>query len=253
MLADPSASQHSQSRPGIRARATLFLEAHRATIDVALRPTRRNLLHWASWALALGVELALVVVLWNDRILGWEQSLTRRLQDVPGKQLIFDVSSALTNTISVGFLLIFLTVVSAVYLLGQRAAALLLVLTLPLHAYALVPKLVVDRTRPSSAFDGIVGVGGPYSFPSGHSEYVVTFYGFLSYLFMLHVNGRWPKAAIFAVWVVLVLATGFGRVALGRHWPLDVLAANVIGLGSLSAMIWLHTAIRHTQKHASPG
>ncbi|MGH2533326.1 MAG: phosphatase PAP2 family protein [Thermomicrobiales bacterium] len=250
MLSDSNAAQPSSSHQGIRARAALTRETYREPIDFALRPTRRNLLHWASWALAFGVELILVVVLWNGRIFGWEQSLTRRLQDVPGKELVFDVSSLLTNTISVGFLLIFLATVSTVYLLGQREAALLLVLTIPLHAFALFPKVLVDRTRPSSAFEGIEGVGGPYSFPSGHAEYVVTFYGFLTYLLMLHVTGRWPRAAIFAGWVVLVLATGFGRVALGRHWPLDVLTAYLIGLGLLSGMIWLHSAIRHAKADA---
>lgn len=252
VTSDSGAAPRTRPRPNLWARIALLRETHREVIAAALQPTCRNRLHWASWALVLAVILVLVVALWNGRIFGWEQELTRRFQDVPGKELIFDVSSALTNTISVGFLLIFLTAVSTVYLLHQRAAALLLVLTLPLHAVALVPKLLVDRARPSSAFEGIGGVGGPYSFPSGHAEYVVTFYGFLAYLLILHVNRRWLQAAIIAGWIGLVLATGFGRVALGRHWPLDVLGAYVIGLGSLSGLIWLYSAIRHTQADAPP-
>jgi membrane-associated phospholipid phosphatase len=219
----------------------------RAAAAFAFRPTRRNLLHWLSWAVAFGVELALVAVLWNGRIFGWEQDLTRRLQDVPGKRIVFDVTSTLTNTISLPFLVIFLAIVSITLLLGHRGAAVLLLLTFPLHVLSQFPKALVDRPRPSAAFDGIIGVGGTQSFPSGHSEYVVTFYGFLAYLLMLHVANRWARAGIFAAWLVFVLATGFGRVALGRHWPLDVLTSYIIGLGLLSGMIWLHSAFRYTK------
>ena len=211
----------------------------------ALRPTRRNRLHWASWALALGVELALVAVLRDGRVFGWEQAVGRRLQAVPGKRVVFDVSSTLTNALSVPFLLIFVAIVAVVLLLGHRGAAVLLLLSFPLHVLAQFPKALVDRPRPSPAFAGIEGVGGLQSFPSGHSEYVVTFYGFLAYLLMLHRRGRWWRAGIAVVWVGLVLATGFGRVALGRHWPLDVLASYLIGLGLLSGMVWLHSAFRY--------
>ena len=88
-------------------------DAWREARSFALRPTRRNRLHWASWALALGVELALVVVLRDGRVFGWEQAVARRLQDAPGKRVVFDVSSTLTNTLSVPFLLLFGAIVAA--------------------------------------------------------------------------------------------------------------------------------------------
>lgn len=225
----------------------------REAVYFAFRPTRRNLLHWASWALALGVELALVVLLQNGRIFGWEKEITRRLQDVPGKRLVFDVTSTLTNTISVPFALIFLTIVLFVLFLGHRGAAVLLLLTFPLHVLVQFPKALVDRPRPSPVFDGIEGVGGLQSFPSGHAEYVVTFYGFIAYLLMLHLKSRPARVAIFVAWLAFVLATGFGRVALGRHWPLDVLTSYLIGLGLLSGMIWLHSAFRYVKEHRSRG
>jgi undecaprenyl-diphosphatase len=223
----------------------------RDAASFAVRPSRRNRLHWSSWAIALGIELALVAVLWNGRIFGWEQAVTRRLQDVPGKRVVFDVSSTLTNTLSLTFLLIFLPIASVVLLLGHRGAAVLLLLTFPLHVLSQFPKALVDRPRPSPDFAGIDGVGGFQSFPSGHAEYVITFYGFLAYLLMLHVDGRRPRAVIFAAWLILALATGFGRVALGRHWPLDVLASYLIGLGLLSGMIWLHSAFRYVKEGRS--
>jgi membrane-associated phospholipid phosphatase len=232
---------------GTKTQVDLDSSVFREAIRFAFRPTRRNLLHWASWALALGVELALMVVLSGGKIFGWERSVTREFQRVPGRQVVFDVTSMMTNTISMPFLAIFLAIVLTVLLLGHRGAAILLVLTFPLHVLAQFPKALVDRPRPSPAFDGIVGVGGLQSFPSGHSEYVVTFYGFLAYLLMLHVRQRRARVAIFAGWVVFALATGFGRIALGRHWPLDVLTSYLIGLGLLSGLVWLHTSFRYVK------
>jgi undecaprenyl-diphosphatase len=80
------------------------------------------------------------------------------------------------------------------------------------------------------------------SFPSGHSEYVITFYGFIAYLLMLRTESMPWRFAILIVWMVFAAATGFGRVAAGRHWPLDVLGSYAVGLGLLSGMIWIYRA-----------
>jgi membrane-associated phospholipid phosphatase len=220
----------------------------RDTLAFAIRPTRRNKLHWASWAIALAAEIILVVILRSGQTYAWERWLTRELQQVPGRRTIFDVTSTMTNSLSLGFLAIFLAIITLILTLGHRGAALLLLLTFPLHVLAQWPKALIDRPRPSDNFDGIVGVGGFQSFPSGHSEYVVTFYGFLAYLVMLHLERRWMRWAVGIGWVAFALATGFGRIALGRHWPIDVLASYVIGLGLLSGMIWLHTALRYAKR-----
>jgi membrane-associated phospholipid phosphatase len=233
------------------AAARSALDTGRRAVWFAFQPTGRNVLHWSSWALALGFELVLVAIMADGTIYGWEQSLTRTLQDVPGKGLIFDVSSTLTNTLSVPFLLLFAAIV-AVLATGHRGAAVILTLSFPLHVLAQFPKAIVDRPRPSPAFDGIDGVGGLQSFPSGHAEYVITFYGFLAYLVMLHLVAPWQRGLVLTAWILLALATGFGRVAEGRHWPLDVFASYVVGLGLLSGLIWLHSAFRYVKEGRVP-
>lgn len=219
----------------------------RDTLYNALYPTNVNLFHWLTCIAALGIELAFVLVLSTGRVYGWEQEVTRELQSVPGKTLIFDVTSTLTNTLSLPFLAIFLVIAGFVAYRGQREAAFLLLMSFPLHVLAQFPKAIVDRPRPSDHFDGIEGVGGFQSFPSGHSEYVITFYGFLAYLLMLRFTRDWQRNIILWSWVLFALATGFGRIAEGRHWPLDVIASYIIGLGLLSGLIWLHSAFRATR------
>jgi membrane-associated phospholipid phosphatase len=239
-------------KPGAPGERRSAAETLRRAAYFAFRPTGRNVLHWSSWAIALGFELVLVGILADGDIYGWEQSLARELQAVPGKRWIFEVTSTLTNTLSTPFYLLFVTILAVVLMTGHRGAAVILALSFPLHVLAQFPKAIVDRPRPSPAFEGIEGVGGFQSFPSGHAEYVVTFYGFLAYLVMLHFTARWQRAAVLTTWIAFALATGFGRVAEGRHWPLDVFASYIVGLGLLSGLIWLHTAFRYVKKGRVP-
>ncbi|MGE0538735.1 MAG: phosphatase PAP2 family protein [Dehalococcoidia bacterium] len=222
----------------------------RTVVQAAVRPARRNLLHWASWIVALSIELAILILLRHEEIYPWELEVARHLQSVPGKQYVFDVTSTLTNTLSIPFLLLFLVITAAVFIWGERIAAAVLLLSFPLHVLAQFPKALIDRPRPSSDFPGIEGVGGVQSFPSGHAEYVVTFYGFLAVILMMRARSWRSRSIIFLVWLVFALATGFGRVALGRHWPIDVLVSYVVGLGLLSGLVWLHSAL---SAGAAPG
>jgi membrane-associated phospholipid phosphatase len=169
----------------------------RTVVQAAVRPTRRNLLHWASWFVALSVELAFLITLRHGEIYRWELDVTRRLQSVPGKQYEFDVTSTLTNTLSIPFLLLFIANTAAVFIWGARLAAAILLLSFPLHVLAQFPKALIDRPRPSPDFPGIEGVGGAQSFPSGHAEYVVTFYGFLAVLLMMRARSWRTRCAIF--------------------------------------------------------
>lgn len=210
----------------------------------AFAPTRRNLLHWASWAVTLGAEVLLTVLLADGDIYGWEVQVARWLQEAPAIEPVFSVSSTLTNTLSLPFAALFITILAIAWKWGTKLEVALLALSFPLHVLAQFPKALIDRPRPPAGMDSIEGVGGLQSFPSGHSEYVITFYGFLAFMLVARCTRRRSQAAIVGVWLALVLATGFGRVAAGRHWPLDVLASYAIGVGLLSGLIWLYFAFR---------
>lgn len=229
-----------QSVPVARLHWTVFL---RAVLAAGFEPARRNVLHWLSWAFALGVELALVLILREGVIYAWEQDLTRFMQQLPGRYQLFTVMDFLTNTLSIPFAILFVAIVLAVFRAGFRINAGLLLLTFPLHVLAQFPKALVDRPRPSEAFPGIDGVGGFRSFPSGHAEFVVSFYGFLAFIIVQRLERRWQRAAVVVAWLVLALATGLGRIATGRHWPIDIAASYLIGAGLLSGLIWLQWAV----------
>lgn len=216
----------------------------RLAFIVGFQPSRRNMLHWASWVLTLGLEITLVLVLRDGDIYGWEQNLTRLLQRIPTHETYLSAINFFTNTLSLPFLALFAVIVTAVYLRGRRLDAALFLLTFPLHVLSQFPKALIDRPRPSSAFEGIEGVGGFQSFPSGHAEFVVSFWGFLAVVVWSRLEHHWQRVAVIAAWLGLALTTGMLRIAMGRHWPVDIFASYIFGLGILSGLIWLRRSIR---------
>jgi undecaprenyl-diphosphatase len=85
-----------------------------------------------------------------------------------------------------------------------------------------VVKVIWDRPRPALALYDVRIVGDPlfaHSFPSGHT--MAAFAVMVAWSIML------PKLK----WTLLVLAalTGFSRIYLGVHFPLDVIYGAVIG------------------------
>ena len=121
-----------------------------------------------------------------------------------------------------------------------RTAALLVVLVLvcsdQLSSFVIKP--LVQRPRPCHSVEGVpvvenvhllVGCGGGKSFPSSHAVNnfaVATLFAFF-----------YRKARIWLyLWAFLV---AFSRVAVGVHFPLDILAGALIGSGIALAVLWL--------------
>jgi undecaprenyl-diphosphatase len=94
-----------------------------------------------------------------------------------------------------------------------------------------VLKLIVARARP--AFPEPVAHAGGYSFPSGHALNSMLGVGVLVLVFLpvLRTVGRWLAYLLGAL---VVLLTGFDRVALGVHFVSDVLAGWAVALAVLA-------------------
>jgi len=99
--------------------------------------------------------------------------------------------------------------------------------------------LLVARPRPGSFHEHIhIVLHRPEnSFPSGHTEHDVAYYGFLLFLSFTPPVRTWKYRWLlipFQIYCVLdILTIGYSRVLEGEHWLTDVLA------GYLSGAIWL--------------
>ncbi len=87
---------------------------------------------------------------------------------------------------------------------------------------ALVMQRVVGRVRPEEARI-LLGQPDCFSFPSGHAILV---FGAATVLALSDLPRRWRVGAL-----LLAVLVGASRVAVGHHWPTDVLAGAVVGLG----------------------
>ena len=115
---------------------------------------------------------------------------------------------------------------------GARRLALWAVVTAAIGGVLGVAlKVLVDRSRPS--FPEPVATSGGYSFPSGHALNSMLCVGILVLVF-LPVLSRVGKATAYAVGGLLVLLTGYDRIALGVHYVSDVLAGWVVALACLA-------------------
>jgi membrane-associated phospholipid phosphatase len=101
-------------------------------------------------------------------------------------------------------------------------------------AYSRGLKPVVDAPRPPAVLTAdafrLLGEGHrSQSFPSGHSVTAAVVFGVLAYY-----AAQWRLALTF-----LALLAGLSRVAVGVHWPVDVMAG--LGGGALAALagVWL--------------
>lgn len=103
---------------------------------------------------------------------------------------------------------------------------------------------IVGRPRPSPHLIHVSYRLDFNSFPSGHTEHIVIFYGFLLFLSFTSSVRQWHYAKwIIPLQVLLaldLLLMGFSRVLEGEHWVSDVLAGYLSGLLWLTLFIYLY-------------
>lgn len=103
---------------------------------------------------------------------------------------------------------------------------------------------IVARPRPSSHLIHVTSVLSFNSFPSGHTEHVVIFYGFILFLTLTRTVREWKYAQwllpLQILMVLDIMQMGFSRVWEGEHWVLDVLGGYLSGILWLTLFIYLY-------------
>jgi undecaprenyl-diphosphatase len=115
-----------------------------------------------------------------------------------------------------------------------------------------VLKLVFHRARPPGISIATDIPGQGYSFPSGHALVSIAFYGALAYVGWRLMPSGWRDTWI-ALMGLIVVSIAVSRLALGVHYPTDLLASWAAGL------IWLEVTLfgvgyihqRRTRDHQS--
>lgn len=102
-------------------------------------------------------------------------------------------------------------------------------------------KIFIDRSRPTIDITYIIEKSN--SFPSGHSAIAVSFYGFITYYLLKHIQGRGKKSVILLLGILLIALIGFSRLYLIVHFLSDVVGGFAIGA------LWLVAGIIFREHH----
>ena len=119
---------------------------------------------------------------------------------------------------------------------GRQAFLLVAGLAIELSVF-LAANQIVARPRPAVSHLG--GTPSTFSFPSGHTAATVVLYGGIAVIVMVATTRWWPRIVMWSLAVVLIVAVGLSRVYRGEHYPTDVLAGLVLGIGSLAAGVFI--------------
>ena len=158
----------------------------------------------------------------------------------------------LSNSANYPLIAVGVAIVLGLLLLRRwKEAVVAVVLLIAITAGSEVVKQFVARPRPPGYDESTLGV--VYSYPSGHVLEAVTLYGIIAVLVW---RSRLPtlwRILIPAAFALLVGAIAIARVASGAHFPSDVLASALGGIGCVAVFALLSTRLepgrRGSEKH----
>ena len=192
---------------------------------------RAALLSWAALCFGLFALLALAVT--------QHWGLLADLDDRGGPSQSWAVNEAwLTQPLllietafaTVGMTVLTTIVALAMLVKGHRRAALFAVAVMTVASFAVTGlKVWLGRARPD--WQNPTGVLESNSFPSGHATSVAAFAGVVVVLVVMLVRRSAVRRATYAAAVLLVVVVSADRVLLGRHYPSDVVAGSLLGVG----------------------
>lgn len=183
---------------------------------------------WGLWLTTATVTFILLLLAARTDRFPFDLPLARLLQDLTPSDRTWASLVTETGKLPLAYALGGLATLAAFRLVGWRG------LLVGPAAYALASgadfllKPWIARPRPSAQLITVMGSTAGYSCPSTHAMIYVATFGLVAWLCLRFATGarRW---LVFTVCALCLLAGGAARVALGGHWPSDILLSWLLG------------------------
>jgi undecaprenyl-diphosphatase len=189
---------------------------------MAARSLRRDPWTWVGLACAIAfVVLATLVVRRGG--LAFDEPFSAWLRSLPVPTWFWEACTFLGGAIliAIGFAM-------GLAALATRRYRLVLIIAVVLIGSALLTDAVKDLVLRQRPPDPITGTNG-YSFPSGHTLNSTATYGLLAVIAWRSRLSLGIRRVAVAIGVIAPILVGLSRIALGAHWPTDVLAGWLAG------------------------
>jgi undecaprenyl-diphosphatase len=98
-------------------------------------------------------------------------------------------------------------------------------------------KHLLDSPRPTGEYVRVTEIADGLGFPSGHAMGSTLWYGAIIVIAARLIDARRPRLLVQGAALAIIIATGFGRMYTGAHWPSDVLGGYLWGVILLTAVI----------------
>lgn len=134
----------------------------------------------------------------------------------------------------------------------QVDAAVLIFATVLIRGASPLIKGIAASPRPTADFVHISEHARSQGFPSGHVLGTTLLYGAIIYLAQTCLRPGSARGLVQALAMCMVLATGFGRVYVGAHWPSDVLGGYLWGTFLLLVLTGLHRCFCRSPRGRAP-
>jgi undecaprenyl-diphosphatase len=131
-------------------------------------------------------------------------------------------------------------VVSLLFLAKFRAAALLVLVASLFRVVNPFVERILKSPRPTDELVRVTEHATGFGFPSDHALGATLLFGSLVIAIPAIVRRRWLAISLQVLASLMIVATGFGRVYTGAHWPTDVVGGILIGLVILHPLSWLY-------------
>ena len=173
-----------------------------------------------------------------DAILRFDSSILLWIQDNLRGDFLTPIMKVITHLGDKGIFWIVLTLALLIYRKTRPLGVICAVsMVIGLVVTNLIIKNLVARIRPydiqNPLFQRLVLIVGPehdYSFPSGHATNSLA----CAWVLFRRAPRKWGVAAL-----VMAILISLSRLYVGIHYPTDVIAGVLIGIGSACLAMWL--------------